>query len=100
MTRGGRYIQLMKHLALLCALASLTLGACVDVAPDAEPGRISQPDLADVAATADELEAHATAIFLATHGEDAQVTFCCADEMCADGEFCDFDGGFVCAPRP
>lgn len=98
MTRGRRYIQLMKHLALL---AMLTLAACVDTAPpDQQTGRIPQPGLADVAATADDLETHAAAIFLATHGEATEeVVFCCADEMCAEDEFCDFDGGFVCAPR-
>ena len=98
MTRGRRYIQVMKHLAsLFCALA---LVACVEPAPDTQTGRIPQPGLGDLAATSGEFEERAAAIFLATHGEATEeVVFCCADEMCAEDEHCDFDGGFVCAPR-
>lgn len=28
-----------------------------------------------------------------------EVTFCCADEQCGEGRFCDFDAGGVCTPR-
>ena len=98
MTRGRRYIQVMKHLALLCLTV---LAACVDAAPgDQQTGRIPQPGLADIAATSESFEEAASIIFIATHPDPEEpVTFCCADEMCAEDEFCDFDGGFICAPR-
>ncbi len=98
MTRGRRYIQAMKHLAWFCALC---LTACVDTAPDdQQTGRIPQPGLTDLAETPDELAERASVIFLAAHPDPAEeVVFCCADEMCAEDELCDFDDGFICAPR-
>jgi hypothetical protein len=119
MTRAERYIQLMKHLALLCALA---LAACVDASPGDDTGRVPQPDMTEVTGTPDRLDRPADVIFLTTQVPDAdacvddgcpdglacdwvqgctaEVTFCCVDEMCGEGRFCDFDAGGLCAPRP